>query len=280
MIYVIIALLLWSSLGILVRLSGLDPVSLIFFPCAVSLLPLGIVMHLRREAIQPVTRTTFTILVLLSMAALINTGSFFFAYRNTTIANAVLTHYTAPVFVALLAPLILKERLTIRVLCAVLIAVCGLWLMLGVSLSDFADALLSGDADSAGISAGLISGLAYAFVILIIRKGIRHIDPLLMTFGQNLLLLVFLMPVASVPEPFFPPAWYFAALGLIHSSLAPALYFRGLRDVTANKAAVLGYLEPLAAISLAALVLHEPIGFNTMAGGGLILLSGWLIRRL
>lgn len=280
MLYIVISILLWSSLGVIIRLTGLPVLSLIFFPCAVSLLPLGALLLYRRSQWKTPDRNDLGLLVLLSVTALINTGTFFFAYQYTSIANAVLTHYTAPVIVAFLAPIILKERFTFSLLGAVALAAAGLWIMLGASPAEFVSALVSGDRNSIGILSGLVSGIAYAFVIILIRTGAQRIDPMVMTFGQNLLLVVMLMPFIHPPAPFFPTAWILLVIGLLLSTVAPVLYFRGMRDVTANKAAILGYLEPVAAILLGFIVLSEPVGFNTVVGGCMILLSGYVTRRL
>ncbi len=280
MFHIIAAILLWSSLGVIIRLSGLPAVSLIFFPCVVSLLPLSLLLTLRRPHWQMPDRDALKLLSLMGAVSLVNTGSFFVAYQNTTIANAVLTHYTAPVFVAFLAPFLLGERLTVSIFLAVAIAASGLGIMLGVSPAQFATALFSGDRDSIGIAAGLVSGLAYAFAIIITRKAAQRIDAMVMTFGQNLMISVLLLPVAQTPDPFLPAGWLFLVMGILYSTIAPTLYFRGMRQVSANKAAILGYLEPVAAILLGAVILGETAGFATVIGGGMILFSGYLTRRL
>ncbi len=280
MFYIVAAILLWSSLGVIIRLSGLPALSLIFFPCVVSLLPLGVMLALRRPHWQTPDRDDLKLLSLMGVMSLVNTGSFFVAYQNTTIANAVLTHYTAPVLVAFLAPLLLGERLTASILTAVAIAAAGLGIMLGVSPAQFATALFSGDRDSIGIAAGLLSGLAYAFAIIITRKAAQRIDAIVMTFGQNLIISAILLPAAQAPDPFLPAGWLFLLMGILYSTIAPALYFRGMQQVSANKAAILGYLEPVAAILLGAVILGEPAGLATIIGGGMILFSGYLTRRL
>jgi drug/metabolite transporter (DMT)-like permease len=65
-------------------------------------------------------------------------------------------------------------------------------------------------------------------------------------------------------------------MGIVHSTIAPVLYFRGFKAVTANRAAILGYLEPVCAILLGALFLEEGVTCKTVVGGGIILFSGYL----
>lgn len=68
-------------------------------------------------------------------------------------------------------------------------------------------------------------------------------------------------------------------MGIVHSTIAPILYFKGLQYVTANKTAVLGYLEPVIAIIFSVLLLNEHPGINSIAGGALIMFSGYLTLR-
>jgi drug/metabolite transporter (DMT)-like permease len=67
--------------------------------------------------------------------------------------------------------------------------------------------------------------------------------------------------------------------GLVHSTIAPLLYFSALRLVMAQHAAVLGYIEPLAAVPLAFLLLGEVPSLSSLGGGFLILVSGYLVIR-
>ena len=68
-------------------------------------------------------------------------------------------------------------------------------------------------------------------------------------------------------------------MGIVHSTIAPVLYYRGLRDVDATRTAVLGYLEPLCAILLAMFFLHEMPDVRSLYGGTMILVSGYLTVR-
>jgi drug/metabolite transporter (DMT)-like permease len=65
--------------------------------------------------------------------------------------------------------------------------------------------------------------------------------------------------------------------GLFHSTTAPLLYYNALRKVIAQHAAILGYMEPLAAIPLAFLLLAETPTMLALFGGFLILFSGYLV---
>lgn len=276
MLYVLVAIFLWSSLGVIIRLSGMTITVLVFYAALISATITGIFVLLKKDIRKGINLKTIIPLLILAPVSLINTFTFFYAYKYTTIAKAVLTHYTAPVIVAFLAPFILKERFTFKTLIAVLIASAGLWIMLGVSPEDFYQSLRRGDKDSLGIISGLFSGFAYAMVIILIRRLAPRYHPLIMTFFQNSLITLMLLPFSRTSQDITAGLWAFMIMGIVHSTIAPALYFHGMKKVTAIKGGLLGYLEPLFSIILGIIVLKEAVGLKTIMGGALILYSGYL----
>ncbi len=274
--YILSAIFLWSSLGIVIRLSGVPVHLLIFFSSVISSFITGLIL-LKKAFRQEIPRgRTFWYLFILGPISLANTFSFFYAYKNTSVANAVLTHYTAPVLVAFLAPVFLREKLTWRILLAVAAATLGLWIMLGISVSHFLDLIIAGDRNTGGILAGLLSGLSYAVLIILFRIFAQGYHPVVMTFFQNLIIALILLPFTEIPLNPASAVWAFLVMGVVHSTIAPILYFKGLKYVTANRAAILGYLEPVCAIILGVIFLNEGININTMIGGLLIFVSGYL----
>ena len=265
-LYILLAIFLWSSLGIVVRLSGVEVHILIFYSVIVSLIFQGIILSTKnyRKEVPPIKKLKYPMLI--GFVSLLNTFSYFYAFKNTTIANAVLTHYTAPIIVALLAPFFLKEIITRNIIFALVLATTGLLIMLnGFTLTG---------AHTAGIAAGVFSGFTYAAIVILLRIYARDFNPLVMNFFSNAVIAVMLAPF--VREFPLNALWSFIIMGIVHSTIAPILYFKGLQYVTANKTAVLGYLEPVIAIIFSVLLLNEHPGINSIAGGALIMFSGYL----
>ena len=279
MIYILSAIFLWSSLAIIIRVSGAPVHSLIFYSCLISSAITGLALTGSRYRSEMPKGKAYLPFLILGPLSLMNTFSFFYAYRNTTIANAILTHYTAPLFVAFLAPLLVRERLTGRILLSVAVATLGLWVLLGLSPGRFAGMLTAGDRETLGTLAGLFSGFVYALLVIVSRIFARSAHPLVMTFFQNIVIVFLLLPFAGILKVPPPPLWTVAIMGIVHSTIAPVLYFRGLKEVTANRAALLGYLEPVCAIVLGALFLGEGLHYKSALGGALILFSGYLTMR-
>lgn len=272
--YIAAAILIWSSLGVVVRLSGVPAQVLIFYSVLVSTVLLSFVMPLKRYRSRIPRGTGLLRLLALGPILLANTFFFFYAYGHTTISNAIMTHYIAPVLVALAAPVFLKEALTRRVMASIAIATLGLWLLIGMKPGDFLVGLGEPGSEAMGIAAGLCSGVAYAVLILVVRAFALSVHPVPMCYFQNLAIVAILLPfMRSFPGE---ALWSFVIVGIMHSTVAPLLYFKGMGLVRANRAAVLGYIEPVGAIIFGMLMLGEYPPPVALAGGGLILYSGYL----
>lgn len=278
-IKIVAAILIWSSLGVFVRKIDLPNVCLIFYPALVAavlqFLLLSTAGLLKKSVKADHDKKSILLLLLSPLCFIANTSLFYFAFKNTTIANAVLTHYIAPVFVAFLAPFLLKEKIYRTTWIAIMLSSIGLWLILGEGKTDSGD--LFKHSEQLGIIAGTLSGLAYAFLILIVRTIACRFSSLFITCVQSIIVSIVLLPfILDVPVT-VQQVPYLIVLGVLHSTLAPLLYVQGFRSVKANEAAVLGYFEPVGAILLALVFLHEIPHVYALFGGVLILYSGYMI---
>jgi drug/metabolite transporter (DMT)-like permease len=278
---IISAILIWSSLGIFVRKAGLPTTGIIFYPAVVAgllqLLLLLITGQLKKAAKTDNNLHSVFLLILIPICFLANTFLFYFAFIHTTIANAVLTHYTAPVFVALMAPVFLKEKILKTTWLAIMLSSLGLWLILGTPLPG--EEISLRDSEHRGIIAGVLSGLAYAVIILIVKGIVSRYSALFIVFIQNAFVALILLPFILNLHLTLQSLPYVITLGVVHSTIAPLLYVQGFKSVKANEAAILGYFEPVGAIILALIFLHEVPGIKALLGGVLILYSGYMILK-
>jgi drug/metabolite transporter (DMT)-like permease len=268
-LYILLAIFLWSSQGVIVRLSGVAIHILIFYSVIVSLIVQGTILSQKRYRKEMPGFKEMIYPVILGVVSLVNSLSFFYAFQNTTIANAVLTHYIAPVIVAFFAPIFLRERITARIIAVIALASLGLWIMLNGFSPE--------ESQMKGIMAGLLSGLAYAVIIIFLRLHSEKFHPLILAFFINLTIAVLLAPfIRGFP---LNALWSFLLIGIVYCTIAPILYYKGLQYVAASRAAVLGYLEPVCAIIFSMLLLDEMPGVYSLIGGLLIILSGYLTMR-
>jgi|Deesub1362B_J571_1020462.scaffolds.fasta_scaffold00061_37 drug/metabolite transporter (DMT)-like permease len=276
---IVIAILIWSSLGVFVRVLDLEVQYILFYSTLFSLPIQGVIILSSELKYKVPPLRDFLFIVLLSICLLLNTFTFLFAYKKTTIANAVLTHYIAPVLVAFLGAMFLGEKVTFRVVAAIVIATVGLWIMLGgATIGEcirgvFVEGFSITD-DLIGITSGLASGLFYAVLIILIRVFAQKFNPYVLVFFQNMFVVLFLLPFVSLVT--MEKILILLIMGIFHSTLAPYLYYFGLSRVQAQRAAILGYLEPVGAIIFSMLFLAEIPGLRSYIGGLLVLLSGYI----
>ncbi|MDA8424461.1 MAG: EamA family transporter, partial [Nitrospiraceae bacterium] len=273
---IIVAMLIWSTWGPMIRWLALPPDVVLFSTSLVASFTVPAFLAIRGELHLGGVGRYWWLFGLLALSSITNNISYFYALGHTTVSNAVFTHYTAPIFVALLAPIVISERLQKITMLSLPIAVLGMVMivMAGGGL------VLQGE-HTAGIVAGTISGLAYAFIIIFSRKLSR-----MLMHHKAVVLLPWITTVVMAPAVFLSDYHLdgrqmslLLLTGVFHSTLAPLLYYDALRKVMAQHAAILGYMEPLAAIPLAYVLLSETPSLFALFGGALILFSGYLVVR-
>ncbi len=265
----------------MVKKLQLNPLHIVFFTTLFSLPPIFIISSCRSGALQQNLsgiRLHYPHLILLAVSLLLNNYFYFAAFHHTSIAIAVFTHYTAPIFVAFLAPFLLAEKFEKRLLLPLTVALLGLAIILA---PDFNFNLSA--ADATGALYGVASGLAYAFTLIFAKRLTSKLSPLALVFGQSFFMILVLSPFFAFNSLFSLPtlSWFWLiGLGLTHCALAPLLYLSGLSHIKAQYAAIIGYLEPLSAVFLGLLLAHEAPSWSTWMGGASILFSGALITGL
>lgn len=195
----------------------------------------------------------------------------FEAYNYTSVATATLCYYMAPIFVTLAAPIVLRERLTVRKLILPFVALFGM-----VLVSDILNVGVSDLGELRGIVLGLGAAALYASVILLNKKlcGISAYDRTVMQLTAAFAVLVpYVLLVEDVTATAFEPlsVGLLLVVGVLHTGIAYALYFGAMRDLSAQTVAIFSYIDPVLAVLLSAFFLGEPMGAGVIAGGILIL---------
>lgn len=195
----------------------------------------------------------------------------FEAYNYTSVATATLCYYMAPIFVTLAAPIVLRERLTVRKLILSFVALFGM-----VLVSDILNVGVSDLGELRGIVLGLGAAALYASVILLNKKlcGISAYDRTVMQLTAAFAVLVsYVILVEDVTATVFEPVsvGLLLVVGVLHTGIAYAMYFGAMRDLPAQTVAIFSYIDPVLAVLLSAFFLGEPMGAGVIAGGILIL---------
>lgn len=265
-------MLIFGSIGLFARYIGL-PSSVIALTRGVigTLCLLAGMLLTRRKPDLAAVRRNLPLLAASGAAIGANWILFFQSCRYTTIATATLCYYLAPVFVVLLSPLLLKERLTpVKGLCVVA-ALAGMALV-----ADVFGASEPGSNNTLGILCGLGAAALYAGIVLM-NKVLMDIPALDSTAFQVGTAAAVLLPYVLLTENLssFSPDTITAVLlitvGVIHTGIGYLLYFSSLAGLRGQTAAVLSYIDPITAIVLSSLILNESMSAAQIAGAALIL---------
>lgn len=192
----------------------------------------------------------------------------FEAYKYTGVAVATLCYYMAPVIMILVSPFILKEKMTVVKAVSSFVAVVGAVLISGV---------FSGTVKSVkGIAFGLAAAVLYATVVLL-NRFVKGLPPVESTLIQMISAAVVMIPYVLLTEDvrsfvFDKKSVIFTLIvGVFHTGFVYVVYFGTVRKIPTQTTAVFSYIDPVTAIILSALILHEKITPVQIAGTVLIL---------
>lgn len=209
------------------------------------------------------------ILIPLGFALGFNWIFLFEAYKNTTVSVATLCYYMAPVFVLLLSPIVLKERLTVRKFVCILVSLLGMALVSGVLTPGLTLSYI-------GIFYGLLAAVLYCAVILLNKflRDIPSMDCTVVQLGTSAVILFFYTVfTGAFPSGRLSMTALFLLLfvGIVHTGITYLLYFSALAGLPAQTVALLSYIDPAVAILLSALVLKEAMSPAQAVGAVCIL---------
>ena len=299
---ILAAAISWGTWSLWLRPTGLP--SEVTTPILFLAMALGAWPLMLRERAPRWSKRAVLLLIAFGVSDAINVGTFFAAMSVTTVAIAVLTHYAAPVIVALLAPRIDGVHVPHAKLAA-LLALVGLTIVLqpwrelegdvatesAGSAADVATESAGSTADvvagSAGSTAdvvlgailGLVSACAYASNVFLARRLTEDLGASRTLGLHSLIAALLLLPLAGarlfeielVDVPYL-------AIGCVGPGLLAGLAFlRALTLIGAARASILAFVEPLVACLVGFLVWDEPLGWSVVVGGALVIAAGVLV---
>lgn len=255
-LYLLAAAVLWSTAGAAVKLSTLSAWQLASGRSLIAALVLALAIPAGRRL--PSRRGLAA-----SVAYAATVVSFIIANKLTTSANAIFLQDTAPLYVLLLSPLLLRERPSRSELAAVPVFLLGLSLF-------FLDQLNPGQLWGNIIALG--SGLAFALCILGLR-AVGDEGSSVLVWGNLIAGVSVLLPALDGPRPTPVDIGMLVFLGVFQLGMAYSLFQRGLRETPAVEASLLILLEPVLNPVWAFLFAGERPGPWALVGGTIILLA-------
>jgi DME family drug/metabolite transporter len=277
LLLILLAALLWGTVGVttkaLYNLSETNALSIGFFRLAITTPALlAACWHTLGRRTFKIAPRDLAFMIVIGVAMAFYQVCYFAAISRVGVAVAVLvTLCTAPVMVALLAALLLRERLSGATLLALACALGGTAMLV---LAAPAATGTPGDTWS-GVLLAFGSAFGYATMTLCSRAlaGRYHpLQPITVGFGAGTLMLLPFALAGGLVASYSPAGWLLLLhLGLLPTALAYVLFLSGLRHTTATVASVVTLIEPLVSTLLAWLLFGERLGPLGLAGAALLL---------
>ncbi|MGE7592332.1 DMT family transporter [Peribacillus frigoritolerans] len=272
----ILSMIIFGTIGLVVRYIDLSSSERALVSSFIGCLFLLLIFFMSKKKISWNLVKSNALFLILSGIALGGNWIFLYqSYDHTTLANATLGYYFAPVFVMILSPFVLREQLSNKKIVCIGAAIIGMLMIVGEGVS------ASKSDDILGLSFGLIAAAFYA-ALLLLNKFIKDMGKLELTIiqlGTTTLLLmsyVFLTEGFGIFEVSSSSIPFILILGIINTGIGFWLFFSGMEKLKGQSIAMLSYVDPFVAILISAIILQEQMTIVQMLGGILLLGSTFI----
>jgi drug/metabolite transporter (DMT)-like permease len=199
-----------------------------------------------------------------------------FGFAAQTLSASLLSilNATSPIWGAIVGAIWTRTPLSGRTVAGLMLGVAGVAVLVGfdkVSLLPGA-----GLAIAAALAAALCYGIASTYT-----KAAKSVEPFANAHGSMWAATLLIAPaVPFFPVTVAPGADIVAAvltLGVLCSGVAYLLYFRLIADIGAAPALTVTFLIPVFGVFWGNLVLHETVGWHTVAGSAVVIVGTALV---
>jgi DME family drug/metabolite transporter len=238
-IYIFAAVFLWSVGGLLIKWAQISAFEINAGRCLLAALTVGLLTF--RKGLRLDGFTFFASFFYAGTLA-----CFAIATKWTTAANAIFLQYTAPIYILLLAPFVLKEKFRFADLITVAFCLAGMSLFFFDSSSDVR---LSVSSQFYGNLLALLSGVFFGVYFTLLRhpRMLRK-NPAISVFYGNLLSVLAMLPFVVANPSTWTANDVLAVLflGIFQIGLAYFLFTYGIsKGVRSLDASIIGFIEPL-----------------------------------
>jgi DME family drug/metabolite transporter len=279
------AAILWGTIGVATQaIYNIDSTTSLFINLArmgiASLVLLIACWHVVGQAMFSIRRRDFLLMLLTGTLLAISQAAYFAAIRYAGVTiTTLLTICIAPVVVTCLSVLLKLETLTRRIVIALLCALSGSVLLVGLPSPDLAAGtqhnLLLGTLFS------ILAAVTYACMIVggrFLANGYHPLQVTTVIFGGGTLLLALVNLASGIVTVHTAQGWLLVLyLGLVPTAFAYWMFQKGLRSVSATAASIVSMLDPVVAALLAWVLFGETLSASGIAGTGLLLTSIFLL---
>lgn len=218
-------------------------------------------------------------LLLQGIFVLVNMFFYFLCVKETCFSIAILLEYTAPVYVMLASPFVLKEKVGKESIAALFLAIAGVYLVIrpesGFGALEFSGSRLI------GIASGLFAGMLLAVIIMNVRVLKRDHSEFAIAFWGTAISCLLMLPFAfTTPFPSLAPNLVtLLVFGIVSVGTGGVLTTIGFANLQSQTGSLLALIEPVAGVFFDLVFLGVALSASTLAGCILVLAAAVLVSR-
>jgi DME family drug/metabolite transporter len=275
-IYTILAAVLWAVSGSAAKFlfnGGVTPYQLVQMRLTISACGLLLWLALQDPSLLKIKRRDIWYFALFGSIGMgVCQFTYLFAISRINVAAAVLLQYLAPVFIAVHAVAFAREKLSGATLTALLGAIAGCYLAVGGYDLEFLGL------SWVGITAGIISAVAFAWYSIHGEYGMRRYSPQTVLFYAMFFAAlawnIVYPPLGGFLQGYSPVEWgWILYIGVMGTLVPFGLYLLGINLIRSTRASITATLEPITAGLISYIFLGEVMEPLQIAGGLLVIVS-------
>jgi drug/metabolite transporter (DMT)-like permease len=262
-----VAVLLFGLAGLFGKWVTLSPFIIVLGRVFFASITLAFLLWLSKQSMRIPQGKNSISLVFLGFILSIHWVAFFQSIQVSTVAVGLLSFSTYPVFTTFLEPLLFREKIIKVNILFSLFCFAGVFLI--IPRFDLTNSTF------VGVLWGILSGLIFAVLTILNRKLTLQFPSMLIAFYQDFFATLFLLPFFFLIQPSLNTknVLLLLILGVICTAGSHTLFIKGMKQVKAQTASMVHFLEPVYGIIFAFLFLREVPALRTILGGIIILVG-------
>lgn len=256
----VLAAVAWSTAGIMQRQLHVTVATQVAGRSAFALVVLaGYAAYTQPGTLRLVGRRG-ALLVAGSMATA--NSAFIIALNYTSVAHTLILQSVSPLVAAGLGAVVLRERPSWRTLCAMVVALGGVILTVGVP----------GGGKVSGDGLALLAAVAFALIVVVVRRHRGVSMPAAMAVSQLLVVISF-APFVRFGHASWADLGWLALLGVGQTGLGSIFFVTAARFLPSAEMAMIFLLEVVLGPLWTWVALSETPSIATLVGGAIVILA-------
>ncbi len=288
-IVLFVGILAVSSASLLIRFSQKEAPSLVIAAARMTIAAIIATPFCLKRFITEIKQTKTTVILLLILSGIflaLHFASWITSLEYTSVASSVVFVTTAPLWVSLLSPIFLKERITKKIFWGLVISLLGS-VIVGLNSSctfqnnqficqDLVKSFQSRALIGNGLAlAGAFLSAGYLMVGRKTRNSVSLISYIYSVYSVSAVVLIFLVVITGQKITGYSPQIYLwmIALAVIPQIIGHSAFNWALKYLSAAYVSIALLGEPIGTVILTMMFLQETPAFLEITGGILILVG-------